>query len=207
MKLVALSNKLVLRFTGGAYEFIQQYSTNVPEAPQNAFIDLKGRIVATFEQKKNGDDMLAIIEKQFLERLKNHLRVYLDISGTKMEETRFKAYFDLEPDTFCLREKAPQAFEIGQKKGRILLPLPEGADLSGAEVSAEEFTSFRLKHGIPVQGVDYDRELLLNVGDEEFVSYTKGCYLGQEIIARVHHLGKPPKKLTVVSGQFTFVPT
>ena len=37
----------------------------------------------------------------------------------------------------------------------------------------------------------------MNVANEEFVSYTKGCYLGQEIIARVHHRSKPPKKLVV----------
>ena len=28
---------------------------------------------------------------------------------------------------------------------------------------------------------------------------TKGCYLGQEIVARVHNLGKPPKRLVVKS--------
>ena len=50
---------------------------------------------------------------------------------------------------------------------------------------------------MPVQGIDFDEELLLNVANEEFVSYTKGCYLGQEIIARVHHRSKPPKKLIV----------
>ena len=56
---------------------------------------------------------------------------------------------------------------------------------------------FRLKHGIPVHGADYDREMLLNLNDLSYVSFEKGCFLGQEIIARVHHRGKPPKKLVV----------
>ena len=41
--------------------------------------------------------------------------------------------------------------------------------------------------------------MLLNVADEAWVSYTKGCYLGQEIVARVHFRSKPPKKLVVRS--------
>ena len=29
------------------------------------------------------------------------------------------------------------------------------------------------------------------------VSFDKGCYLGQEVLARVHYKGKPPLKLRV----------
>ena len=41
--------------------------------------------------------------------------------------------------------------------------------------------------------VDDDEELLLNIFPDGYVSYTKGCYLGQEIIARVHYRAKPSK--------------
>jgi len=40
--------------------------------------------------------------------------------------------------------------------------------------------------------------MLLNVS-EDYVSYQKGCFVGQEIIARVHHKSRPPKKLAVAA--------
>ena len=65
-----------------------------------------------------------------------------------------------------------------------------------AGVTKEEFDQFKSEKNIRIQGVDYDEDLVLNVG-EEFVSFEKGCYLGQEIVARVHYRGSPPKRLAV----------
>jgi len=32
------------------------------------------------------------------------------------------------------------------------------------------------------------------------VSFTKGCYLGQEVVARVHRLGRAPRRMVRLSG-------
>ena len=56
---------------------------------------------------------------------------------------------------------------------------------------------FRVVNHIPVQGIDYRDEFLLNISDEEFVSYAKGCFLGQEPISKVHNRSKPTWKLVV----------
>jgi len=66
-----------------------------------------------------------------------------------------------------------------------------------ATVNDEEFRLFRLCHGWPVQGIDYTHEMLLNINMPEYISWDKGCFLGQEIVARVHFKAKPPKKLIV----------
>jgi folate-binding protein YgfZ len=56
----------------------------------------------------------------------------------------------------------------------------------------------RVEAGLPRYGVDAsDTNVVLEVVDEsEAVSYTKGCYIGQEIIARIHWRGHVAKKLT-----------
>jgi folate-binding protein YgfZ len=56
----------------------------------------------------------------------------------------------------------------------------------------------RVEAGVPRYGVDAsDANVVLEVVDEsEAVSYTKGCYVGQEIIARIHWRGHVAKKLT-----------
>jgi len=37
----------------------------------------------------------------------------------------------------------------------------------------------------------------LNVSENDFVSFTKGCFLGQEPIAKVHHRSRPTWKMVV----------
>ncbi len=194
MKLYKLNCKTALCLKGKAAEFLKQYSSNTLETPRNAFVDLRGRIVAVFDQKVLADDRaLVVIERQFLARLKQHLEKYLSLMDTTLDEDPRSVYFDLEGETPLQKDE----ILISQKKGALILT----ARSLSAGVSEEEFTLFRLKQGLAIQGVDFDDEMLLDVGDEEFVSYTKGCYLGQEIIARVHHRGKPPRRLVVLSEE------
>ena len=55
----------------------------------------------------------------------------------------------------------------------------------------------RVEAGVPRYGVDAsEANVVLEVVDEEeAVSYTKGCYAGQEIIARIHWRGHVAKRL------------
>ena len=193
MQLHRLNNSLALRVKHRAAEFLNAYTTNSLNAPRNAFVNLRGQIVCVCDQMViSPEKMILVIEKQFIERLQTHLVPYLKLYETVIEPApEFKIYFDLEGD------REPE-------RGEIFVPRQKGlligtTDELMAGVSDEAFRWFRVKNNIPVQGIDFDEELLLNVADEEFVSYTKGCYLGQEIIARVHHRAKPPKKLVVKS--------
>ncbi|HEX5705689.1 MAG TPA: glycine cleavage T C-terminal barrel domain-containing protein [Pyrinomonadaceae bacterium] len=54
----------------------------------------------------------------------------------------------------------------------------------------------RVEAGVPVYGKDVDESsVVLEAVAEEAVSFTKGCYVGQEIIARIHWRGHVAKKL------------
>lgn len=61
----------------------------------------------------------------------------------------------------------------------------------GAHVAApEELEVLRVRAGIPRWGLDYGEDNLpQETGLESAIHYTKGCYLGQEIVARVHYRG------------------
>ncbi len=182
--------KRVLEFTGGAGEFLNAITTNRMEAPQNAFVDVKGRIVATFDQALIGEDTYAVvIGAPFLERVKTHLKKYLALSETTMHENDFHVYFDSEGGY----KAGPGEFQVPQKKGS-LIATPANLEVTWTR---DEFTLFRLVNAIPLQGIDFDEEMLLNVDETTYVSYEKGCYLGQEIIARVHFRSRPPKRLVV----------
>jgi folate-binding protein YgfZ len=69
---------------------------------------------------------------------------------------------------------------------------------AGAQpVSPEVFEILRIEAGIPRHGVDMDEtNVVLETNLDDAISYTKGCYLGQEIIVRIKHRGHVAKKLT-----------
>ncbi len=60
--------------------------------------------------------------------------------------------------------------------------------------------TLRIEAGIPRYGVDMDeRNVVTETNLDEAVSYTKGCYIGQEIIARIKYRGHVARKLTGLS--------
>lgn len=69
---------------------------------------------------------------------------------------------------------------------------------AGAQVvSPETFEVLRIEAGIPRHGIDMDEtNVVLETNLDDAISYTKGCYLGQEIIVRIKHRGHVAKKLT-----------
>ncbi len=74
--------------------------------------------------------------------------------------------------------------------------LAAGKDFGAREIGHEAFEIARIEAGVPREGVDAgENYIVLESGLESAVSYTKGCYLGQEVIARIHWRGQPAKRL------------
>lgn len=85
------------------------------------------------------------------------------------------------------------------------------------EVDEESLEVVRVEAGIPRDGVDIDDDTIpLEAGLVDWISFTKGCYVGQEVIARAHNLGGvkhrlvgllidgdvvPPKDARIVAGE------
>jgi hypothetical protein len=59
------------------------------------------------------------------------------------------------------------------------------------------FHTLRIEAGVPLFGVDFDEQNFpQEVGrDREAISFTKGCYLGQETVARIDALGHVNNRL------------
>jgi folate-binding protein YgfZ len=55
----------------------------------------------------------------------------------------------------------------------------------------------RVEHGRPRWGVELDESVIPQEAglNERAVSFTKGCYVGQETVARLHYRGKPNRHL------------
>ena len=70
------------------------------------------------------------------------------------------------------------------------------------EAEANQAECLRLTQGIPAIPQDIGPGDLPNEGnlDQEAISYTKGCYLGQEVMARLKNMGRVRRRLFVVQG-------
>jgi folate-binding protein YgfZ len=58
----------------------------------------------------------------------------------------------------------------------------------------------RIERGVPWAGVDMDEStLLMETGCDEAISFTKGCYLGQEVVERIAARGHVNRRLVGVA--------
>lgn len=69
--------------------------------------------------------------------------------------------------------------------------------LGAIKISEDTREVLRVEAGVPKYGVDIDEStIVLETGMDEAVSFNKGCYIGQEIIARIHFRGHVAKRLS-----------
>lgn len=71
------------------------------------------------------------------------------------------------------------------------------SDVGGCRVGARAFEVARVESGVPSYGTDIGEDnLAQETGLEaEAISYEKGCYLGQEVVARIHFRGHVNRRL------------
>ena len=96
---------------------------------------------------------------------------------------------------------------VGRRDG---VELADRADLAslpqsyGPPSGLEAYEALRIAAGLPRIGRDDDHRSIPNElgliapDSSRAVHLTKGCYRGQETVARVHNLGRPPRRLTLL---------
>lgn len=79
-----------------------------------------------------------------------------------------------------------------------------GAPLGLVELSPAALALARVEDGELAWGIDYGEENFpQETGEDSAVSYEKGCYLGQEVVARIHYRGgvqRVPRRLRFAAG-------
>ena len=137
----------------------------------------KARIIAPLRVLRRGDDdFLLATEPELGERVRDELLRF-----------RFAAKAEIEP------EEHEAWLVLGGDE--VLDARPDGAG-----VGEEELERWRIELGIPRWGAELDETILpAEAGlTETHVSFTKGCYPGQEPIARQHYRGKVNRRLRLL---------
>jgi tRNA-modifying protein YgfZ len=134
----------------------------------------KSRVIAPLVVLRRGsDDFLLLTEPELGERVRAELTRF-----------RFAAKAEIEPE-----EHESWAVLGGEE---LLDEQPEGE-----QVDEEAYERWRIEAGIARWGREIDDSILpAEAGlTDTHVSFTKGCYPGQEPIARLHYRGKVNRRL------------
>ncbi|MBK8982454.1 MAG: hypothetical protein IPM38_09095 [Ignavibacteria bacterium] len=72
-------------------------------------------------------------------------------------------------------------------------------------LSSEEYEYIRINAMLP-EGVNELNEEInpMECGLEKYISFAKGCYIGQEVIARIESQGKIPKQMVLITSETGF---
>ena len=185
-----------MKFSNNVEQFFSSVTSNTTTSVYNAFLNRFGKAVVCFLQKKTTDDEIYILfHKNYSDKLKEHIQLYQKLSKIAFVLTEHSVFFS------TVRATTPSAkFSLNLEHGEVLFS-------TGQQKYVKDdmaFLRYRLSHNLPLQGYDFDNEMILNVS-EKYVSFEKGCFLGQEVVARVKNLSKPVKKLVPgISCSFFF---
>jgi len=162
------------------------------EACEALLLTAKARIVAPVTAWRRGvDDFLLLTEPELAERLLAELRRF-----------RFAAKAEIEIEEhvsmLVLGASAPSGAIPNDDYGEPAYELLD-ADVAGVAVEDSTLERLRILARTPRWGREIDdRVLPAEAGlDERAISFTKGCYPGQEPVARLHYRGHANRGLRV----------
>jgi len=179
--------KAVFKISNNAVKFLDGITTNDMDKSTNAFLDRFGKLIVLVDQKVISDEVYIVLEEKYKGRFLDHINNYIKFSKTKIEELNINVLH-------IIGDKIGD-ITIAKNIGHISLLDNLDAVKHLHKISDDLYEVIRIENNISVQGTDFDNNMFLETGLYDTVSFTKGCYLGQEVIARVHNLGKPPKML------------
>ena len=169
------------------------------------FTTIQGKILADLGVVVGADRLWLVVPSGMEEELAGHLLKYRIADRVEVTARGMSAL------VLCEVEGATESFEGSQKVVarwvrsiagvQVTTLFVEPDDLSDladlavglgcVEVGSATWDCLLVEHGVLRFGQDFDSDCFpQETGLEaEAVSYTKGCYLGQEIVARIHYRG------------------
>ncbi|MGO3346528.1 MAG: CAF17-like 4Fe-4S cluster assembly/insertion protein YgfZ [Marinomonas sp.] len=186
-----------------------------------AICSIKGRIITNFFAVQEDDGLLLIMSKDLVDTSLNHLKKYavffkvelVNASDDYCIQSEFNdtlasdtpdALPELLPTTFTDNQTIFTISEFPVLATIVLQPIENSAALTTK--NPEQNNVLSLLTARPLITEQHSEEILpqwLNMQRTGGISFTKGCYTGQEIVARMQYRGKSKKQLALFSWEGT----
>ena len=168
-------------------------------------LDPQGRIEQQLKVVRERDDLLVIVSKEKTQSLIDWLSKMRFRSKVQVEKTNLRVFgvFDAASGNVWRDPFSNEnSFSVSYNNHRKSFPYCEiisqtPPDLTPAGLSAH--AALRIFAGRP-EISDVDEKSLPHEFDwlQSAVHLSKGCYRGQESVAKVHNLGHPPRRLAIL---------
>jgi tRNA-modifying protein YgfZ len=191
-----------------------------------ALCNPKGRAITTFLLVRSGNDFLMVLPEELLGPVKKRLQMYVLRSDVTLTDSS---------DQHCLIGLCDPATQAGPLFGTtwqevitVKLSTTQNRCLVIAEVDkaialwsdlvnnqnfqpedSEQWRYLDILSGIPWLTTETSEEFIpqmLNLDLLGGISFNKGCYTGQEIVARTHYLGKAKRSLFLAECDTPYTP-
>lgn len=186
-----------------------------------ALLDRKGHMRSDMTVLRRGDEILIVLPAGPAPEVERHLSMYkigrdadiaarddlavLSLFGPRTPEVLGGVPLGAESSHRTVRIAGADATAVTTFAGADLIASPaeleriaEDLDRSGVpEVSADAAAILRVEAGRPAFGVEMGNATIPQEAgiNARAVSFEKGCYVGQETVARLHYKGKPNRHL------------
>lgn len=212
-----------LRFTGPQRAwFLHQIMTQAfediapGEARDTAMITAHGRMIGYLEVVATEDALLAHFEPSLIATLPDEIRRYVFATRVEIEDVSTALGLVLVAGGGWERAAEPIEGAVVHPTASLGVPaaylwVPAGGvaqtvealDRAGARAASEdELEAVRIAHGVPRWGYEMDsRTIPQEAGIEaRAVHFDKGCYVGQEAMAKIHFRGKVNRRLALIQS-------
>jgi len=198
-----LNNRSLLRVSGDDSEvFLQsQFSNDVKKIKENevqinAYCQHQGKIIALIWVFKKNKNYYLSFPSDLKESVLSKLNMFKLMSKVEIEDVSEKIF-----QYGLIKEDNNKSFKINENLSLLttresLIDFQDNShwEMACINDSLPEINLNLFEKYIP-------QALNLDI-DEMGVSFTKGCYPGQEIVARMHYLDKPKRRLFRFTSKF-----
>ncbi len=190
--LIEVSGKEAIQFLNG---LITNDAAKLGEGEQMraAFPNAQGRLLAMVRVLKSGDKFLFETAAETYEKVLKNLQRFTFAGDFFVEDLSDKfRYFEIL--NFKSEISNADFIEFKSDFGtNVFVPSDAAKDFTNElnnknafKISDELYEILRIENGVPKYGFDADETTIVpELGSENLISYQKGCYIGQEIIARI----------------------
>lgn len=167
----------------------------------------KGKLRADMVIARDGDETLIICSQAHLPKIRKTIDTYRIgyFFSTEDASGQYTLVHLLGEAALCAAELAVPVVELDSPLGRDLLVttadlpalLGELTESGLVELDQNVFDAARVKNGVPLFGAELDEDTFpAEAGlERRAISFEKGCYVGQETVARMHYKGRPNRHL------------
>ena len=201
-----LKNRALVKISGSdAGEFLQnQLSNDISKLDDsniqfNAYCQHQGKIITLFWVMRTDSSFLLSFPIDLLDKVISRLKMFVIMSDVLIDDVT-KSFVQLG----LINEIDPNGYLINEKMS--LLIESSKSDTEVITNDQDEWTKACIESGMPEVFLSTSEKLvpqMLNLDIDEFgVNFSKGCYPGQEVVARLHYLGDTKRRLFTFKSDY-----